>query len=317
MSTQTQNFLSRACGFLSGIKAEQRMFRQQRSETNHYLSPAKSQVICIASGKGGTGKTMVACNLAVVLAGQGLKVTLLDADLGLANAHLLLGVEPKYDLSHLMRDEKSLDEIMVNGPNGVRLVPGGSGNIELAIISDEDLRSLAGQLIGLEDFSDIILVDLSSGIHPQIIRFLNVAHDIILVTNFEATAQADVLATIGMLAETVGQATVHLVINRVRDREQAVTAFQQLWSRTNRTWRGRIKLFFSGWLPQNWYVQSSIILGKPVVLKHPQSLPTRCLQTMGARIYKHHLVWRSRQVGNWGRPSAFARLSRINGGPDS
>ena len=316
MSTQTENSSNRAYGFLSDTWAEQRTVKQQVPMSNTHLSPAKSQVICIASGKGGTGKTLIACNLAVLLAGQGLRVTLLDADLGLANAHLLLGVEPKYDLSHLMRGERKLHEIMVGGPKGVQLVPGGSGNTQLAVSSDEDLRSLARHLIGLEDFSDIILVDLSSGIHPQIIRFLNVAHDIILVSNFEATAQADVLATIGMLAETLGQATVHLMINKARDREQAVTAFQQLWNRVNRQWRGRIKLFFSGWLPQNWYVQRSINMGRPLVLKNPQSLPTRCLKTIAARLYKHHLVWRSRQVGNWGMPSAFARLSQMTAEQD-
>ncbi len=310
MSSEQQNISRRATEVLSGIRAEREETRR-RATPGQEVVPARAQMICIASGKGGTGKTMVACNLAVLLARQGLRVTLLDADLGLANAHLLLGTEPRADLSHLLRGERTLQQTITPGPDGVQLIAGGSGRTDLAMMGDADIGELALQLAPLDAHADIILVDLAAGITPQVVRFLNAAHDIILVSNHEATAQADVMATLRMLAETVGAASVHLVINRARNRDHAVVAFQQLWRRANQEWRGRIKLFFSGWVPHNWYVQSSIIMGKPVVNKHPQSLPTRCLTAMSARIAKHHALWRSRQVGRWGAPSAFARLARM------
>lgn len=274
---------------------------------------AKGQVICIASGKGGTGKTFLSCNLSVRLAQKGLRVTLIDADFGFANAHLLLGLRPRFDISHVVRGEKRLDEIIEQGPAGVRLVPGGHGRAELAMLTEEGFSSLARELFRLEETSDVFVVDLPAGLSPQALWLMSSAHDIVLVSDHESTSRSDVLAMIGALAGTVGAATVHIVINRARDREHAVVSFQQIWNEANRAWRGRIKVFFSGWLPQNWYVQSSVILGKPLVIKHPHSLPTRCLQTIGDKLHKHHLVWKSRQVGRWGAPSAFARLLQLSG----
>ena len=274
-------------------------------------APAKSQVICVASGKGGTGKTLVSTNLAVLLARSGLRTTLVDADFGLANAHLMLGIEPRHDIAHVVRREKSVEEIAERGPAGMRLVPGGEGRAELSLLSGAELHHIACELHRLEESSDAIVVDLGAGLSPQVLRFLNVAHDIVLVTDHEATARSDALGMIAALAEILGAATVHVVVNRARNREHAVVAFQHLWNRANKAWRGRIRLFFSGWLPHSWYVQSSVILGKPLVLAHPQSLPTRCLKTMAAKLHKHHLVWRGRQVGRWGVPSAFARLAEM------
>jgi len=284
-----------------------RMPMQSESE----VMPAKSQVICIASGKGGTGKTFVACNLAVALARLRDRVTIVDADFGLANAHLMLGIEPQYDISHVLEGGKDLNDVLERGPLGVKLVPGGAGRTGLAMAADADIESIVQGLDSLEGGSDIIIVDLAAGISRRVAKFLTMAHDIVLVANHETTARSDVHGMIGMLAETLGAATVHLVINMARDREHAVVTFQQIWSRVNHAWRGRIKLFFSGWLPKSPFVHNSIMRGKPLVVAYPQSQPARCITTMAERMHKHHLVWRSRQVGRWGVPSAFAGLGSL------
>jgi len=279
------------------------------------ISPAKAQVICVASGKGGTGKTVIAANLSVLLARKGHRVTLVDADFGLANAHIVLGIEPKYDIYDVLSGERSIRQVTEMGPAGVSLVPGGAGRSKLAMLADSQLDTLVGELAAIESNSDIIIVDLAAGISPRIVRFLSMAHDIILVSNHEQTARSDVISTIGMLADTLGAATIHLMINSARDRKHATVTFQQIWSRVNSLWRGRIKLFFSGWIPKSHYVQSSVMRSKPLVLVHPQSQPSRCIEAMSERIHKHHKMWRSRQVGRWGVPSAFASLAEPPASP--
>ncbi len=278
------------------------------TKTDAGPEPAKSQVICVASGKGGTGKSFIACNLAVALAGQERRVTLVDADFGLANAHLMLGIEPRYDISHVVSRERDLSEVVELGPKGLRLIAGGAGRPGLAMTADSAIDSIVDRLGALEGGSDIIVVDLAAGLSPRVTRFLTAAHDIVLVANHESTSRSDILGMIGMLAETLGAATVHLVINMARDRAHAVVTFQQIWNRVNHAWRGRIKLFFSGWVPRSSFVPNSITRGKPLILSYPQSQPARCIETMGERMHKHHLVWRSRQVGRWGVPSAFAGI---------
>ncbi|MFH0799026.1 MAG: P-loop NTPase [Pseudomonadota bacterium] len=313
MATLFKQFQSTRPAAVEEIRAKHLAFRSQSVSLHPGEAiPARSQVICVASGKGGVGKTLVSCNLSVALAQKGLRVTLVDADFGFANAHLVLGIEPRHDISSVVRREMSVDEIAERGPAGIRFIPGGSGKTELALISDADFAHLAGELCRLEESSDVTVIDLGAGIGNQVLRFLNAAHDIVLVSDHEATSQSDALSTIAMLAETLGAATIHIVINRARDREHAVVAFQKIWQKTNAAWRGRIKLFFSGWLPNNWYVQSSVMLGKPLVLRHPHSLPARCIQTMGDKFHKHNVVWMSRQVGRFGVPSAFARLQQMS-----
>lgn len=301
--------------FVESLRARQRAERSQSPSLDlAAFSPARGQTICIASGKGGTGKTLLSCNLAVCLAQKGLRVTLVDADFGFANAHLLLGVRPRLDISHVVRGERRLEEAIERGPAGVRLIPGGLGHGELAMLSEDGFRRLAREMLRIEATSDLFLIDCPGGINPQVLTLLGCAHDIVLVSDHEATSRSDALATIGILAKTLGTANVHVVINRARDREHAVVSFQQIWAEANRAWRGRVKVFFSGWLPASWYVKSSVILGKPLVLRHPRSLPARCLQTIGDKLHKHHVVWKSLQVGRWGAPSTFARLVGLSAG---
>ncbi len=279
------------------------------------VKAARSQVICVASGKGGTGKTFIATNLAIELAREGRRIALIDADFGLANAHIMMGIEPRYDISNLVSGERRLDEVIEHGPMGVKLVPGGSCCTRLAMMADSEIDPMMERLSQVEEHADIIIVDLAAGISQRNARFLTSAHDIVLVANHEITSRSDVMGTLEMLADTLGAATVHLVINTARDRKHATVTFQQIWTAANRRWRGRIKLFFSGWIPRSHYVQSSIMRGRPVVIAHPQCTPTQCIRTMAARMEKHHRIWRSRQVGRWSVPSAFAPIAGVSHHP--
>src|SRR5262249_20162417 len=151
------------------------------------IPPAQSQVICIASGKGGTGKTTFTTNLAIALKKEGLRVLIVDGDFGLANDHLLLGLEPKGDIGDVLAGRKDIRDILLTGPEGIRLLPGGVGSSDLSTMEDYELQNLARDVGCLEPDFDVILVDLAAGVSPQIMRFLKPAHEIFIVTNPEVT----------------------------------------------------------------------------------------------------------------------------------
>ena len=275
------------------------------------IVPARSQVICIASGKGGTGKTVFATNLSVLLAKDGLNVLLFDADLGLANSHLLLGVSPTGDISEMLSGEKKLADIMVKCHHGLRLVPGGSGFSELAELNDRHFRYLAGRLKEFEDTTDIVLVDLSAGISPQVMRFLVASHEIIVVTTPDITALIDAYAVIKSVAKVRTNVRIRLLINQVRKDADVRSAYGKLKRIVNKHLRGvQVSLF--GWLPRNWYVHDSVVKRRPVALLHPMCLVTRRFQEMASQIRSGHGKWRANQnVPGRRKPSFFAQLEQM------
>lgn len=270
--------------------------------------PARTQVICVASGKGGTGKTMISTNISVALASKGLSVALIDADFGLANSHILLGLEPRFDISSVLSGKKRVADVIEHGPFGVKLVPGGSGFSELAMMDDDKFRYLVRELSCLEEKTDVIIIDLAAGITPQIMRLMSAAHEIVVVTTPEVTSLIDAYAMIKSLTQIVDQVTVKMIINRAPDHSRAMVAFQKIWSVVNKHLCGRVSLMLLGWLPQNFYVQNSIFCRKPVVLKHPRSIAARAIEGMAEKIAKNYRTWKGRQVDRWGAPSYFAKL---------
>jgi flagellar biosynthesis protein FlhG len=255
-------------------------------------APATCQVICIASGKGGTGKTVVTTNLSVALAREGLRILLFDADLGLANAHLLLGVTPQEDIASVLNGERELSEILVESPEGVLLIPGGSGYSEFAELPDWKLRHLAGQLAACEERADVMLVDLAAGIGPQVMRFLGIAHDVILVTTPDVTALLDAYATIKALAAGRARANLRIIVNRARDEADALGAFEKLTKVVARH-LGHVSISLFDWIPHNWYVQHSVQMRKPVVALHPKSFVAGTFQGMATQLAEGHRAWRS------------------------
>lgn len=172
-----------------------------------------AQVVAIASGKGGVGKTSIAVNLAMTLAGRGRRVVLIDADLGTANIDVAMNVHASHDLSHVIRGERTLDEIAVTIDYHLSVIAGASGIAGVADLGAFERQRLLDALGRLERETDVILLDCGAGISQNVLAFAQTAHRLLLVTTPEPTAVADVYALVKVLSRTPITPQIGLVVN--------------------------------------------------------------------------------------------------------
>ena len=193
----------------------------------------EGRLIVVGGGKGGTGKSLVTLNLAVLASLQGRRVILMDGDLGMANLHVLLGIEPEEDLLSLLKpgwsSERVRSGMLRPGPAGVRLLPGASGVGRLASLNRGELRRLTHRLEPYLQDSDLVLIDLSAGISPPTQLFLKAAQEIVIVTNPEPSAMLDAYGVIKLLAESDHAGRIHLVMNRAHNCPEPSNA-PSVWS---------------------------------------------------------------------------------------
>lgn len=237
-----------------------------------------SRVVCIASGKGGTGKSIVATNLAVLRARAGERVLLVDFDAGLANAHLLLGLAPEYDLSHVMQGEVQAMDALVEGPCGLKLLSGGVGRHFLANPARRDLDRLFRALRPLESEFDLILVDHGAGLSYAMVTQLVAASTLLLVTNHEVTALSDGYALYKRASRVNPYLQVGFVLNRSPSREVAAGAWERFKSASER-FLGHSPDWV-GWVPADPAVPESVEARTPVTLSHPASPAAEALATV-------------------------------------
>jgi len=193
---------------------------------NNSLRP---QVIGIASGKGGVGKTTVSVNLAVALAQRGHKVMLLDADLGMANAQIAMGVHAPFNLGHVLRGEKTLEEVIVTAAHGVRLVPGASGLRDIAALDAVQIASIVRAFDTLTEPVDFLLVDVAAGISPAVLEFMAACQRRYVVVCDQPSSIADAYGLIKVMSTEQGLDEIYLVPNVVHDAQQG----KQLYRRMN------------------------------------------------------------------------------------
>jgi flagellar biosynthesis protein FlhG len=184
--------------------------------------------LAIASGKGGTGKSFVATNLAVLLHGRRKAVTLVDCDFGLACDHLLMGVKPNATLQQLLTGKATMADVRLATPCGPHLVPGASGVRKMADLSDKELLVLARELGGLAARDDVLLLDVGAGIGSQAVLTMLCADRILLVTQPEIAALVDAYAVIKCVAQLDPKARFLVVVNRVTSRGRGEQAFAKL-----------------------------------------------------------------------------------------
>ena len=258
---------------------------QPRTVAAPAAEPRPFDVISISSGKGGTGKSVVTTNLAVLLAPT-TRVTILDADLGLANIHILFNLTPRYNASHVITGERSLDEVMMQGPRGVNIVPGGSGIPELANLSDVRFASLVSGIASLDRSTDLLLIDTPSGIDRQSITFLLASEQVIVVTTEDVTAMTDAYAVIKTVMTRRPDATVVLVVNQARSYAEGLETFHRV-SHVTRRFLSR-ELALGGVIPFDESVERSVAERAPVALTHPSSPASRAMASIAARIGTFH-----------------------------
>lgn len=192
-----------------------------------------TRVIAVTSGKGGVGKTNITANFAYILSRMGKRTLLLDADAGLANIDVILGITPKYNLYHVLRGEKTLSEAVVEGPGGIKILPAASGIQEMAELSKGQKFTLLEELDGLDEDLDFMLIDTAAGITGNVMYFNMAAREIIVVVSPEPTSLTDAYALIKILYQGYAARRFMLLVNMARDSNEAREVYMRLSNATN------------------------------------------------------------------------------------
>ncbi len=228
-----------------------------------------SHIIAITSGKGGVGKTNFTVNLALALQESGKRALVFDADLGMANIDVVLGVVPTYTLSHVIRGQKRLQDIMLEGPNGIKILPGSSGSAELSSLSEQQIQNLVNQWRILDESFDYILVDTGAGIHKDVLSFLQAADDIVVILTPEPPSITDSYGLIKVLSQKQMTSSLYLVINQAENDEEGNKIYRRVSNVIQEFLGIEVKLL--GYIFRDEKVSASVKRQKPFLLEYPNS----------------------------------------------
>ncbi|OUM97971.1 MAG: hypothetical protein BAA04_05580 [Firmicutes bacterium ZCTH02-B6] len=242
----------------------------------------QARVIAVTSGKGGVGKTNLAVNLGVALVQQGQRVALLDADLGLANVDLVLGITPPHTLSQVVFGERTLADVMVTGPGGLKVVAGGSGVYELANLSQWRLERFLSQLETLDSSLDVLLLDTGAGIGRNVMTFALASREIVIVTTPEPTALADAYSVLKLVHARSVEARLWIVVNMAPSPREGEAVYQRLAAVSQRFLNMRPE--FLGALPRDEAVIRAVQRQEPFVLAFPNAPASRAVTALAARL---------------------------------
>lgn len=227
------------------------------------------RTIAVTGGKGGVGKTNVSINLAVAAADAGHKVMVLDADLGLANVDVMLGLHPKYDLSHVMRGERTLEESLVEGPSGVQVVPGASGIQYLAELNNVEHAGLIRAFGDISNKLDLLIIDTAAGISDTVVSFSRASQEIVVVVCDEPASITDAYALIKLMNRDYGIRRFHILANMVKDDQEGKKLYEKMCMVTDRYLD--VMLGYMGSIPYDEALKKAVRKQQPVIKANPSS----------------------------------------------
>ena len=237
-----------------------------------------TRVIAVTSGKGGVGKTNIAVNLAVALAQGGERVMLFDADLGLANVDVALGIKPRYDIQHVLSGERELADILIEGPAGIRVVPAASGVARMAALTASDRHAFSA----LPGAVDTLIVDTAAGIDNAVLTFTAACQDVIVVLCDEPTSLTDAYALIKVLNQQCAVQRFQLLANMLDSELQGRQLFDKLATVADRFLD--VRLGYLGAVPRDDYLRRAVRAQRVVLLEYPRSRASRALQALAERV---------------------------------
>ena len=249
------------------------------------MSESGLRVLAVSSGKGGVGKTNIVANLAYALSKRGKKVLVVDADLGLNNIDILLGLASKKHIGHVLSGESNVEDIILQGPEGIHVLPAGDGLQELTQLETEKKMVLMDELDRVSRNYDYLIFDTGAGISPNVTFFCSAAHETILVATTEPTSLTDVYALMKFLHNKHSQKHFRLIVNSVVSEREAQGVFRNLTAVTDRFLKG-VSVEYLGHIFQDPNVPKAIRQQKAFLEIYPFSKFSGCINELAEKIYK-------------------------------
>ncbi|WP_248886147.1 MinD/ParA family protein [Acidithiobacillus acidisediminis] len=244
-----------------------------------------SRVLAIASGKGGVGKTNLAVNLALALAARRKRPLLFDADLGLGNIDVLLGLSPRFHLAHVLAGEKTLAEIILPGPQGIEILPAASGIADMANLDVRQQSGLLDALAALEKRYDYLILDLAAGIGSDVLRFSQAADHVLVVVTNEPASITDAYAYMKVMRRDHGLQNFWIIPNMVRDAVEGEKLFSRLAAVARQYLE--LELRHAGNIPMDPYLRSAVRTQQPLLQRFPDSAAAKAYRALADTI----LTW--------------------------
>jgi len=259
---------------------------QKLKKVDEYKSFPESnspKVFAITSGKGGVGKTNVVGNLAIAYQRMGKRVLIFDADLGLANIDIIFGINPKHTIEEVINGKKELSQIIVNGPEGVAIIPASSGVQGLANLSEGHKINLLNEFDILNSMFDILLIDTSAGISSNVIYFNLAAQERIVVVTPEPTSITDAYALMKLMFKQHGTDNFLILLNMVKNGTEAKSVYKHL-SRVIDKFMGSISIGYAGFIPWDNCLYESVSRRMPVTCCYPEASSSRSFKSLAENI---------------------------------
>jgi len=249
-------------------------------------SKPKARVITVTSGKGGVGKTSISINLAIQLTRLGKRVVVFDADFGLANIEVMLGVRPQYNLADMMFRGKDLTDIITQGEEGISFISGGSGIQELASMNREQVMFLTSRLIALDKYADVIIVDTGAGISDSVLEFVLASTEVLLVATPEPTSITDAYALLKALnrkEEFVKEDTsIKMISNRVRNDAEGQNLYEKMSVVSDKFLH--IPITYLGPVPMDEQISKAVMRQKPVSVINPEAPSAKAIKQIAEKL---------------------------------
>jgi flagellar biosynthesis protein FlhG len=258
---------------------------KQSVHKEHVLAaPAESnaRVIAVTSGKGGVGKTNITINLALTLSELGQRVIVLDADFGLANVDVLFGIVPQYTLLDVIKNKRSILEVLTEGPKNIRFISGGSGVEDLVKLDRQQIEKFVYNMSMLDRLADIILVDTGAGLSENVMSFVMAADEVLLITTPEPTSITDAYALIKMVSNRDERKLIRVIVNRSESSEEANDVLNKLVLVADKFLGKRLEP--AGYILNDEAVVKAVKRQQPFSILYPKSQAARNIREISERL---------------------------------
>jgi len=261
-----------------------RLSRSQAETLEELNSSRPVKVIAVTGGKGGVGKTTVSANLAVAIAARGRDVMLVDADLGMANVDVILGLHTRFHLGHVVNGECTLEEAIVTGPHGLQIVPAASGIKHMANLTESEQAGIIRAFSDLYHRVEVMVVDTAAGLHQSVLTFSQAAQHVLVVVCDEPASITDAYALIKVLSREHGVQRFQILANQTRRSGEGPDLFQKISKVCDRFLN--VTLEFAGSIPFDNYLRRAVQHQSAVVEAYPASISSVALKNLAMKADK-------------------------------